>query len=78
MKPKRERRYEMTNDYVEACNIHAPFSLGKTILSITWFACLPFLLMAFDETITPFFIITVTTLILDLVSKFLDPDYYYF
>lgn len=78
VKPKRRKSYKMTADYIDACSVHSPFFVAKTVSVIAWFICIPFLLISFSETVSAFLVVTIISVALDLITKLLDPNYYYF
>lgn len=78
LKPRKRKARPDEENYAIRKNFHVPIHVTKTVLLIMWWCCLPFLFLAFDETIGAFKIVTVALFIFEVCSKVTDPDYYYF
>lgn len=83
-KPKGKRYYDWLNPQANAPanykfnkEVYGWFALPNTFFTIMWFLCIPFLFMAFSETIGVFKVVTIMVLIFNFLTKITDPDYKY-
>lgn len=57
--------------------IQAPFIYVRALCTVCFFLCLPYLKIAWDETIIPFIVINIVGTMASFICKLTDPDYYY-
>ena len=57
--------------------VQAPFVYARALCTVCFFLCLPFLEIAWDQTIMPFVFINIVGIVADFICKATDPEYYY-
>lgn len=78
IKPKSRKNHITPDDYHFANRVHDVFFMAKVLSYCMWFLSIPFLLMAYSETISPFLTITIACVVSDFLEKVFHNEYKYF
>lgn len=78
IKPKGKKHYSDYRESYKASKVHENIWAIRFVCYMVWFLCIPFLFMAYSETVDVFLKVTIACLVMDFLEKVYHRDYKYF